>query len=61
MEIQIRKKKFKGDDCHKVLSIRVPGELLNQLDSLSSQANISRNELINIILTEGISLVKIKE
>ncbi|MCI9596569.1 MAG: ribbon-helix-helix protein, CopG family [Firmicutes bacterium] len=61
MEIEVKKRKFRGEDAHKVLSIRIPVELASRLDEIAIEANISRNELINILLTEGVKSVRIKE
>lgn len=43
-------KRGKGDDGHRVFSIRVPEETVIRLDALSAESNRSRNELINILL-----------
>lgn len=61
MEIELKKRKFRGEDAHKVLSIRIAVELTEQLDKIAAEVNISRNELINILLIEGVKSVKIKE
>jgi metal-responsive CopG/Arc/MetJ family transcriptional regulator len=61
VEIEIKKKKYRGEDSYKSLSIRIPWELGEQLDTIAGNANISRNELINILLEEGIKAVKVKE
>ena len=61
MEIKLKKRKYRGEESHKVLSIRIPIELANQLDNIATEANISRNELINILLSEGAKNVKVSE
>ena len=61
MEIELKKRKLKGEDGHKSFSVRIPGELCDQLDKIANEVNISRNELINILLTEGVKSVKIKD
>ncbi len=61
MEIEIRKKKLRGEDGYKLLSIRIPSELYEQLDQIAKEANTSRNEIINILLEEGVKSVIIKE
>ena len=50
-EIQITKKSARrGEDGHKVVSVRMKDETIAKLDDLSAQTNRSRNELINILL-----------
>lgn len=59
-EIQISKKKARrGDDGHKVISVRMRDELLQKLDNLSAETNRSRNELINMLLTVALDDVRI--
>ena len=59
-EIIITKKKpLKGDDGHKVVSVRMKDETVNLLDKLSEQTNRSRNELINMLLEEALQQVSI--
>lgn len=61
-EIRITKKTDrKGDDGHKVISVRMKDELVAQLDDISVKTNRSRNELINLLLESAISIVKIDE
>ena len=50
MEIEIKKKKLRGEDGYKLLSIRIPLELYERLDQIAEEANTSRNEIINILL-----------
>ena len=47
-EILISRKK--GEDGHKVVSVRMREDTLAKLDELSAQTNRSRNELINLLL-----------
>lgn len=61
MEIEIKKKKLRGEDGYKLLSIRIPVELYDRLDKIAEDANTSRNEVINILLEEGSKSVVIKE
>lgn len=50
-EIQITKKSARrGEDGHKVVSVRMKDETIARLDDLSAQTNRSRNELINLLL-----------
>lgn len=43
-------KKLKGEDGHKVFSIRVKDEMVERLDKLAAKTNRSRNDLINVLL-----------
>lgn len=61
-EIKIKKKTAKrGDDGYKIVSVRMKDELIERLDSLSGATNRSRNELINLLLTAAVDIVKIEE
>lgn len=61
-EILITKKNpRRGDDGYKIVSVRMKDELISRLDQLSIKTNRSRNELINILLTNAIDIVKIEE
>lgn len=61
-EIRITKKSpYRGDDGHKVVSVRMCDELLERLDDLSKRTNRSRNELINLLLQSAIEWVKVEE
>ena len=56
-EILITRKK--GEDGHKVVSVRMREETLARLDELSAQTNRSRNELINLLLEEALKDVSV--
>jgi len=61
-EIRIKRKSpRKGDDGYKVVSVRMKDELIERLDQLSADTNRSRNELINMLLTAAIDIVKVDE
>lgn len=61
-EIKITKKTArKGDDGHKIVSVRMKEELLERLDTLSAKTNRSRNELINLVLESAIDIVTVEE
>jgi len=61
-EIRITKKgSQKGDDGHRYLTVRMPVELIQTLDELASETGRSRNELINILLSKAVKIVKIEE
>ena len=49
----------RGDDGHRVISVRIRVETLEALDKLSAETNRSRNELINIILSHGVKNIEI--
>jgi len=59
-EIQITKKTSRrGEDGHKVVSVRMKEETIEQLDSLSAQTNRSRNELINMLIEAALKDVTV--
>lgn len=61
-EIRIKKKlPNKGDDGHKIVSVRMKDELLAQLEDLSAKTNRSRNELINMLLEAAMDIVKVED
>ena len=57
-EIRISKKSaHKGEDGHKVVSVRMKDETMARLDELSAQTNRSRNEFINMLLEAALEIV----
>lgn len=61
-EIRITKKQpRRGDDGHKVVSVRMREDTLERLDRLSERTNRLRNELINLLLESAMDIVKIEE
>ena len=44
-KVKIPKRKLKGDDGHKIFSIRIPDDLYEELNSLASKTELSRNEI----------------
>ncbi len=50
----------KGDDGHKVISVRMPDETLARLERLSAETNRSRNELINLLLSAALDKVSVE-
>ena len=61
-KIRITKKTpRKGDDGHRIVSVRMREETLEKLDNLSAKTNRSRNELINLLLESAIEMVQIEE
>ena len=60
-EIKITKKVArKGEDGHKVVSVRMKDSTIARLDDLSVQTNRSRNELINMLLEEALKDVLVE-
>lgn len=60
--IKITKKTaIKGDDGHKVISVRMKDETLNKLDDLVMKTNRSRNELVNLLIEKAMEIVEIEE
>jgi len=60
--IKITKKTHKkGDDGYKIISVRMKNELVARLDALSAETNRSRNDLINLLLSSAVRIVKIEE
>lgn len=61
-EIRITKKVARrGEDGHKVVSVRMKDETIAQLDELAIKTNRSRNELINLLLDAALRNVTITE
>lgn len=60
--ITIKKRSpLRGEDGNKVISIRIKEELLCQIDSLATQSNRSRNEVINLLLRDAAARAEIEE
>ena len=51
--------KKRGEDAHKVVSIRISSDLLDKLDEIAAETNRSRNEVINLILEHGADNIEI--
>lgn len=61
-EIKIPKKTVRrGEDGHKVVSVRMKDETIIRLDELSVKTNRSRNELINLLLDAALNNVTVTE
>ena len=54
-------KKPKGEDGHKVFSVRIKDETIARLDEIAKQTNRSRNDLINMLLDYGMDNCEICE
>lgn len=61
-EITIKRKSSRrGDDGHKIVSVRMKDELISRLDEIAENANRSRNEIINLLLEAAVNIVKVEE
>ena len=62
-EIKITKKipRRRGEDGHKVVSVRMKDETIARLDAFSAQTDRSRNELINMLLDAALDHVTVSE
>lgn len=49
-KLVISRKELRGEDGYKTFSIRIKDSTASRFDSLSTETNRSRNELINILL-----------
>lgn len=54
-------KKAKGEDGHKVFSIRIKDEVVAQLEDICAKTGHSRNELIGIFLEYALDNCEIAE
>ena len=52
------KLKKRGEDGSRVITVRIREETLAALDRLAAEANYSRNELINLLLSHGVENVE---
>jgi hypothetical protein len=61
-EIRISKKpRERGDDGHKIISLRIRNETLEKIEDIANKTERSRNELINILLTAAIESTVVVE
>lgn len=54
-------KKIKGEDGHKVFSVRVKDETVKRLDIIAAKTNRTRNDLINLLLDFAMDYCEIDE
>ena len=52
--------KRKGEDGHRVITIRIREDTLEAIDKIAAEANYSRNELINRMLEHGLEHIEIE-
>ena len=50
----------KGEDGHKLISVRIREDTLAEIDRIAGECNLSRNELINTILSHGVKNIEIE-
>ena len=56
----VQRKKMKGEDGHRVFSVRLPEETVEKLEAIAKETNRSRNELINLLLEYAIKNCQIR-
>ena len=52
--------KRRGEDGNKMITVRIKEETLKELDRIAKMTNISRNELINTMLSYGVKNIVIE-
>ena len=52
--------KRKGEDGHRVITIRIREDTLESIDKIAAEATYSRNELINRMLEHGLEHIEIE-
>lgn len=57
----VKPKKPKGEDGHKVFSIRIKDEIVTQLEEICARTGHSRNELISMFLEYALENCEIEE
>ena len=50
----VQRKNMKGEDGHRVFSVRLPEETVSKLEAIAKETNRSRNEVINLFLEYAI-------
>ena len=53
--------KKRADDGSRIITVRLRQETLAALDKIADEANYSRNELINLLLSHGINNIEIEK
>lgn len=56
---KLPKPHIKGEDGHKIFSVRIKNETASALEVLSQRSNRSRNELIGMILDYAVNHIDI--
>ena len=57
----VKPKRPKGEDGHKVFSIRIKEETVSKIDAVSMKTGRSRNELIGMFLEYAVEHCRIEE
>lgn len=52
--------KRRGEDGHRVITVRIQEETLRRIDEIAAETRYSRNELINLILKHGVETIQIE-
>jgi len=56
----VERKKMRGEDGHRVFSVRLTEETVERLEAIAKETNRSRNELINLFLEYAIKNCQIR-
>ena len=59
--IKIPKEKLRGEEKYKTFSVRIPNELYYRLNDLSDKTELSRNEVIKILLEKASDIAEVEE
>ena len=51
----------RGEDGHRVVSLRIRVSILEKLDELAAKTNRSRNEVANLLLEYGVRCAEVEE
>ncbi len=60
-ELIVKPKRPKGEDGHRVFSVRIPEETVARLDEIATRSGRSRNELIGLFLKYALDHCKISD
>ncbi len=60
-EIKIPNKKLKSEGSYKIFSVRIPVTLYDKISELTMQTELSRNEIITILLSGAIDIAVVTE
>lgn len=52
--------KRRGEDGHRVITVRIQEDTLKRIDEIAAETRYSRNELINLILKHGVETIEIE-
>lgn len=60
IHVEPLKIKRRGEDGNRVISLRIREETLAEVDRIAADAHYSRNELINLLLENGVKNIVIE-